>query len=165
MKASTELLAILHEVQLALAIISESESKAIPHPGKWSKIQVLGHLIDSAINNLNRFVRLQKTNDLLFEGYDQPFWVAAQNYQNSPWSEIVGLFMALNTQIAAMIRIIPEERLTEPRATHSISWPTYYRKKVGAPYSLEFLIWDYIAHLEHHLKQILPDYQPKILKA
>ena len=58
-----------------LHAISESQSQVSPVEGQWSAKQVLGHLIDSAANNHQRFVRAQFTADLVFPGYDQEQWV------------------------------------------------------------------------------------------
>lgn len=38
---------------------SKEELLSKPAPGKWSKLEILGHLIDSAINNLKRFTEIQ----------------------------------------------------------------------------------------------------------
>jgi hypothetical protein len=56
--------------------ISEHESMEVVG-SKWTRKQLLGHLIDSASNNYQRFVRLQQGNLVGFPGYDQEFWVAA----------------------------------------------------------------------------------------
>jgi hypothetical protein len=60
-----------------------------PAPDRWSKKEILGHLIDSAANNHQRFVRAQGTPRLEFPGYEQEFWVATQAYASAPgpiWS-------------------------------------------------------------------------------
>jgi hypothetical protein len=40
-----------------LAAFSEAESEERPAPERWTKKEVVGHLIDSASNNHQRFVR------------------------------------------------------------------------------------------------------------
>ncbi len=53
---------------------------AKPVPERWSKQEVLGHLIDSAMNNIRRLVVSQyEPNQKMIYYQDQ--WVAAQNYQ------------------------------------------------------------------------------------
>lgn len=71
-----------------LAKISEEESERTRGSGKWSKKEILGHLIDSAANNHQRFVRAQLTPSLAFPGYEQERWVAIQQYQETAWSEL-----------------------------------------------------------------------------
>ena len=58
-----------------LQAISEADSFKTRGPGSWSRKQILGHLTDSALNNLHRFVRAQQGGELTFPDYDQPFWV------------------------------------------------------------------------------------------
>ncbi len=70
----------------ALRAIDEQASARAPAPGKWCPREVLGHLIDSASNNHQRFVRVRFQDDLVFEGYDQDAWVAAQRYREASWS-------------------------------------------------------------------------------
>src|SRR6476660_1623273 len=69
-------------------------------PGKWSPKQIVGHLIDSAVNNHARFVRAQLQDDLVFPGYDQDGWVRLQRYADAPWEDLVALWAAFNRHIA-----------------------------------------------------------------
>ena len=59
---------------------------ARPDPGEWSIKEIFGHLIDSASNNHQRFVRLQITDNLSFPDYsrDNGTWIAVQKYQEAP---------------------------------------------------------------------------------
>lgn len=128
------------------------ELEAIDEPGSlrtrgaesWSRKQVLGHLVDSALNNLHRFVRAQQADELVFPGYEQRSWVDAGGYQERPWRSIVSLWSELNAQVAHVVARIPPERL----ATHC-------RIGEGPPVTLEFIARDYVKHLRHHLEQIL----------
>src|SRR5580693_6344926 len=72
-----------------LRAISDEDSSARPVPGKWSKKEILGHLIDSAANNHQRFIRLQMARELTLPGYDQAGWVKANGYQQTSWSDVV----------------------------------------------------------------------------
>src|SRR5687768_5883595 len=65
-------------------------------PGKWSPKQVLGHLIDSASVNHERFVRARQLEDLVFPGYDQVEWVNAQRYVDASWAELIELWLRYN---------------------------------------------------------------------
>ena len=67
-----------------LLTFSDIEAATRPAPGKWSRKEIIGHLIDSASNNHGRFVRAQLQDDLIFAGYDQEEWVRAQRYQERP---------------------------------------------------------------------------------
>ena len=110
---------------------------------RWTRKQVLGHLIDSAANNHQRFIRLQHGDLRGFPGYDQEFWVQAGAYQHSTWNDLLVLWRSYNLQLAMVIAHL------DP-ATLSAQW-------VDRQVSLEFLITDYVDHLQHHLRQIHPD--------
>jgi hypothetical protein len=72
-------------------------------PGKWIKKEVLGHLIDSAANNHQRFVRAQAVDPFVGPGYDQDAWVAAHGYRHRPWAELVDLWAGLNHHLAQLL--------------------------------------------------------------
>jgi hypothetical protein len=124
--------------------ISEPESEIRPAPGKWSKKEIIGHLIDSASNNHQRFVRAQETPNLSLPSYTQNFWVSRKNYQSEPWKTLVALWTTYNTHLAHVISNIPadcEEHL--------------WTSGSGQPMTLKALAEDYVKHAEHHLQQIL----------
>ena len=75
--------------------------------GKWSRKEILGHLIDSAANNHTRFVRAAGQDDLIFPGYAQDDWVRAQNYAAAPWNEVVTLWHSYNRHIARVMAAVP----------------------------------------------------------
>src|SRR5690349_22511062 len=91
--------------------IDEAAASKRPAPEKWSKKEILGHLIDSAANNHQRFVRLQLHSRVDLPGYDGDEWVRVQRYQNRPWSEIVDLWQMYNTQLAVLIRDVDAQAL------------------------------------------------------
>lgn len=134
----------LRQTMPALEAISETDSLRLRGAGSWSRKQILGHLIDSALNNLHRFVRAQQTEELVFPGYDQRRWVDAGGYSERPWPALVSLWGALNAQVAHVIAAIPAERLGTP-----------CRIGDGPPVSLEYIARDYVKHLRHHLEQVL----------
>jgi len=113
-------------------------------PGKWMKKEILGHLIDSAANNHQRFVRAPAADPFVGPGYDQNAWVAANRYRERPWSELVDLWAGLNRHLAHVIAGVPAEKL-QTRCLIGDSQP--------AP--LEWWIRDYVRHLKHHLAQIV----------
>ena len=121
-----------------------------PAPGKWSKKEILGHLIDSARYNLQRFTEAPLKEDGAYrvQTYPQDELVAANNYQEMLTEDIVLLWQSLNNQICHALAQIPENTLNHllliGNETQSLQW----------------LIDDYVIHMEHHFKQILEDKQP-----
>ena len=134
--------------------MSELDSAKPPTPGKWSPKEVLGHLIDSASNNHQRFVRAQFTDDLVFPGYDQETWVAAQRYRSAPWPELVGLWSGFNLHLARVIEAAPASVRERPRARHNLHEIAWKAIPEDQPATLEYFMRDYVAHLRHHLAQI-----------
>src|SRR5438046_5377776 len=92
-----------------LAGFSEAESERRPSPGRWAKKEVVGHLIDSASNNHQRFVRGQLTSGQDFPRYDQEQWVRIQDYQSARWADLIDLWRAYNIHILHVIACMTEE--------------------------------------------------------
>ncbi len=137
-----------------LLLINEERSEQRSSDGKWSAKEIIGHLIDSAANNHQRFVRAQFTDDLVFPGYAQAEWVQAQGYQRESWPQLVGFWQAYNQHLHHIISCLPEEQLKKLRAPHSLQQIAWKTVSAQQPVTLEYLIRDYIAHLKHHLDQI-----------
>jgi hypothetical protein len=112
-----------------LHAMSDDVASAPTAPGKWSRKQLIGHLIDSATNNHQRFVRVEP------EGfkYDQNHWVETQQYARASWPSLIALWREYNLHLAYVIDAMNDETRTK----------------------LDALIAGYIEHLEHHLGQIL----------
>src|SRR5881397_613769 len=91
--------------------VKDAEASIRPAPGKWMKKEILGHLIDSAANNHQRFVRAPAADPFVGSGYDQNAWVAANRYRERPWSELVELWAVLNRHLAHVIAGVPAEKL------------------------------------------------------
>ena len=142
-QTSARLIQIVDETEARLSAITEPESETRPAAGKWSRKEVLGHLIDSASNNHQRFVRAQLDGALSFPGYQQEAWNRAQQYQSEPWANLVRLWASYNRHLAHVIAAIPNEAGLTKCVIGS-----------GASITLEFLVTDYLTHLEHHLQQI-----------
>ena len=139
-----DLTALVDETVPTLEAIGEEGSFKTRGPGTWSRKEILGHVIDSALNNVHRFVRAQQEDELAMPDYDQPGWVAAGGYQERPWAELVRLWSGLNAQLGHVISRIPADRLDTP-----------CRIGGSEAMTLEFVVRDYVRHLRHHLKQIL----------
>ncbi|HEY8928716.1 MAG TPA: DinB family protein [Mucilaginibacter sp.] len=114
-----------------------------PAPGKWSKKQIIGHLIDSAQINLQRFVRCTYQENFKLT-YDQVEWVEAQRYQQADAEELLNLWNLLNRQIIRVWENYPEDRLMI-KCDNS--------KTTESPHTVEWLAADYVEHMRHHLKQ------------
>lgn len=124
--------------------ISEEEWSYKATAEKWSKKEIIGHLCDSAFTNIRRFVVTQyNENENIV--YDQNAWVKAQNYQNVPTAELINLWKALNYQVVHIVENIPDEALQRTCDT---------TKTELQRFTLEFIIKDYVDHLQHHLKAI-----------
>ena len=126
-----------------LVDISEADASHKPAPNKWCKKEILGHLIDSAGNNHQRFVRCQFTPLLEFPEYDQDPWVAAQAYATEPWADLVNLWLLVNRHLLHIVK-------SAPANVHA------HELKIGDhnPMRFDALVPSYLKHLEHHLEQI-----------
>jgi hypothetical protein len=112
-------------------------------PEKWSTKQVMGHLIDSAANNHQRFVRLQEGTELSLPKYAQEHWVNSQDYQHEAWMDILELWRAYNKHLIHVVSRVPEKSLTNT-----------CRVGDNEPATLQFLIEDYVDHMKNHLASI-----------
>jgi hypothetical protein len=134
--------------------ISEAQSAIPRSQGKWSPKEIIGHLIDSAANNHQRFVRAQFTDDLVFAGYEQENWVRVQNYQGEAWSELVALWKLYNGHILHLVSLIPEETRTRLRSKHNLHQIASDTIREDEPVTLDYFIRDYLDHMKKHLGQI-----------
>jgi len=150
---------IASNVLKELKNMDDSEMSIKPSTEKWSKKEILGHLIDSAYNNHLRFMRATEKPDLIFPGYDQPKWVRRNNYQNRPTSEIISTWRVVNNHIFELIIGIPDEVMNRKTTRHNFDLICMHYLEREKPTSLSYLVWDYLDHMEHHIAQILPDYQ------
>ena len=140
-----------------LSDMSEAESRRKSSPDDWSPAEVLGHLIDSAANNHQRFVRAQFTDDLVFSGYEQERWVSSQKYSDESWPEMIQLWSAYNLHLLHVASVIPEDVLTKARSPHSLDQIAFKLVDKNDAATLEYLIRDYVDHLRHHLDQIFAE--------
>jgi len=138
-----ELREILNAYEKKIDAISDEDFLAKPRPGKWSKQEVLGHLIDSAQNNLRRFICSQYEVTPPLITYQQDFWVAANGYQQAPRAELMALWRLLNLRICAVLENMPADNYSKTSNTGSLR-------------TLEWLADDYVKHMRHHINQIIP---------
>jgi DinB superfamily len=138
-----------------LLALSESEAARAGAGGKWSPKQVIGHLIDSASNNHQRFVRAQFTDELVFAGYEQDRWVDVQQYQDAEWPALVDFWQQYNLHLARVVDAVPDAVRYQQRTLHNLHQIAFGKVLQSEPATLEYLMHDYVDHLSHHLRQIL----------
>lgn len=134
---------ILDRVTPALGSFDEETSSQPRLAGGWSAKQVLGHLIDSASNNHQRFVRAALYGGLEFPNYDQNGWSRMEAFQDAPWMLLVEGWTAANRVLAHVLAHLPAEAASAP-----------CRIGDNPAVSLDELARDYLRHLLHHLAQL-----------
>lgn len=137
--------------------LSDAEASARRAPGKWSRKEIVGHLVDSASNNHQRFVRAAFQQDLVFPGYDQDAWLALQRHARAPWAELVALWRSYNLHLARVVEALPAELRTRATTRHNFDVIAWRAVVPGEARTLEWFIRDYAGHLDHHLRQALDD--------
>ena len=155
---ASELVQIVDRAAEQLRALPEAQAD-LALDGQWSAKQILGHLIDSAANNHQRFVRAQFTNDLVFQGYAQEDWLRVQYYVDEPWSAMIDFWQLYNLHLAHVIAHIPESVLRQPRLPHSLDRIAWQIVPADQPATLEYLIRDYLGHLQDHLDQLFATLQ------
>lgn len=150
---------IIDTVRPRLLECKDKEVAQRPAPEKWSPKEIIGHLIDSASNNHQRFVRAQFTEELIFDGYRQVEWVQVQHYNSANWENLVQLWYYFNWQLARVIELVPEPQKYQLRPKHNLDKIAMKTIPTEKPATLEYFMIDYVKHLEHHLLQIFPDYE------
>ncbi len=137
-----------------LQAISEEEARRPRGEGKWSAQQIIGHLIDSAANNHQRFVLAQLKDDLAFPGYQQEEWVHVQHYDTAAWPVLVQLWQSYNLHLLHIMTHVPAAKLQMPCTQHTLDRIAWQTVRASEPVTLEYLMRDYIGHIQNHLRQI-----------
>jgi len=122
--------------------ISILEEKTSEH--KWSKKEILGHLIDSSIHNLVRFTEINYAiKPYIYRTYNQNDLVKINQYQEMDIEELVQFWLSTNMQILRLCKAASDEVLS-------------YKIQIddNSIIDLKYLMTDYVAHLEHHINQI-----------
>ena len=144
-KIASQLVTLIDQHTKALHAISADKMEYKPSATKWSKKEIIGHMADSAQNNIRRFVVAQY-EDAPHIVYNQDQWVAISNYQQYKTADLIGLWQLLNKHIVVILKNISPEmakRTCQTQDLHTIEW----------------LADDYVKHLRHHLHQVL-DLEP-----
>ena len=135
----------LVRIRTALFALPQDLADVPWRSGGWTRKQILGHMLDSAANNHQRFVRASLDGRYSGPTYDQQAWVNAHGYAEQSWSTLLAWWSALHQMLNAVVERIPEERLDTVRYIDD-----------DPPTTLRFRIEDYIVHLDHHLRQMTP---------
>src|ERR1700722_2068078 len=139
---STRLLGLVDVAEPRLCEVSEPESTEPILTGGWSRKQIIGHLIDSASNNHQRFVRALLQDEIHLPTYDQEGNVRVQRYQEMQWGQLVGLWESYNRFLAHVLAGVPNAKLS-----------TLCYIGNNPVMTLEELAEDYVRHMQHHLDQ------------
>ena len=121
--------------------LTEEDFVLKPAPGKWSKKEILGHLVDSIQNNTRRFIVAQYEEQPHIV-YAQDYWVTSAGYQQYNTNDLIALWTLMNKHACVILK----------------NMPNGWEKKeclTGTLHSIEWLAEDYNKHLLHHLHQIL----------
>jgi hypothetical protein len=132
------------EAAAQFARFTDADTSAPQADGKWSRKQLLGHLIDSAANNHQRFIRGQLDEPHAFPGYEQEAWVERNGYTDTAWSDLVALWQNYNLHLLRVLARIPPDHLNVQCTVGD-----------SEPMTLGYIAEDYVRHLKHHLRQLL----------
>jgi hypothetical protein len=143
MEIGSWLQSVVGTAEPRLRAIRDDQASAARRAGAWSRKQILGHLIDSATNNHQRFIRAQGAAVLRLPGYAQDDWVLYQHYGERSWTDLVDFWCSYNRHLSHVIARIPEPHRGVPCEIGESSAVT-----------LSYVALDYVGHVEHHLSQI-----------
>jgi hypothetical protein len=133
----------IEKLRAALLALQPALADVPWRDGGWTRKQIVGHLLDSAANNRQRFVRAAIDGLYAGPGYEQDAWVAAHGYSDAPWETLLRWWQAEHEILMAAVDRIPEERL---EASCQVA--------DDAPVTLRFLIEDYVRHQQGHFRQL-----------
>jgi len=148
MSRTVELEMILNEASIQFDSIPSEKWIEKKKPSAWSKLEILGHLVDSAMNNMRRCIVSQYEENQKIV-YRQDEWVTYQDYKQADPAQLIQLWKLLNIQFARTINAIPPDKLLNRCDTG---------KGIFESHTLEFIIADYVVHLKHHLEELLPGF-------
>ena len=141
---ATDLGRTVAEARPLLLKLNNADTSKRPSPAKWCKKEILGHLLDSACNNHQRFVRAAIQGNLTFPGYAQDKLVELQRFRDMDWGFLVDLWTSYNRFLAHVLTCLPAQAAKITCAIGDYE-----------PATLGWIAEDYVAHLKHHLNQIL----------
>lgn len=139
---SEQVTEIVRQARPWLQALTEASASRPEKPGKWCAKEVIGHLMDSAINNHARLMRLQIEAKPNLSRYEQMAWVSLQHYADGDWGRLLEGWATLNEHFAWAVSHIDKPHLSNMGTV------------AGVDLTLGFLIEDYIAHMDHHLRAL-----------
>ena len=142
-ETAREFRAEIERLRGALRALSPALADTPWRVGGWTRKQIVGHLLDSAANNRQRFVRAAIDGQYAGPGYAQDAWVAAHGYGDESWATLLRWWQAEHEILIAAVDRIPEERLDASCVVGD-----------DAPVTLRFLIEDYVRHQQWHFNQL-----------
>ena len=142
-ETAREFRAEIERLRSALLALSPALADTPWQAGGWTRKQIVGHLLDSAANNRQRFVRAAIDGQYAGPGYAQDDWVAAHGYGDESWETLLRWWQAEHEILAAVVERVPEERLEAMCVVGD-----------DAPVTLRFLIEDYLRHQRGHFTQL-----------
>jgi len=128
----------------ALLTISPAQADTPWREGGWTRKQIVGHLLDSAANNRQRFVRAAIDGEYVGPNYAQEAWVAAHGYEYEAWETLLRWWRTEHEILAAVVDRIPDSRLDAK-----------CRVGDGPVVTLRSLIEDYLRHHRQHFQQLV----------
>ena len=142
-ETAREFRAEIERLRSALLALSPALADTPWRAGGWTRKQIVGHLLDSAANNHQRFVRAAIDGQYAGPKYAQDAWVAAHGYGDESWETLLRWWQAEHEILAAVVERVPEERLEAMCVVGD-----------DAPVTLRFLIEDYLRHQRGHFTQL-----------
>jgi hypothetical protein len=147
------MIATTNKLDALLIVIEEYISKTsaveLNHkasPENWSKKQIIGHLIDSGINNMQRFTSvLIEKEPFRIRPMHQVELVEVNEYQHAEIEELLAFLISINIRIKNLM-------LLQNAETLSTKIELYTK---GNTSDLRYLMEDYVAHFEQHINQII----------
>lgn len=133
----------LQQIEAELAALPETLADVPWRSGGWTRKQIVGHMVDSAANNHQRFVRAAIDGSYAGPDYAQQEWVNAHGYEAQSWPTLLRWWQCQHQILAAVVERIPDERLNANCTVGS-----------GTAVTLDFLITDYLRHQRWHLDQL-----------
>ena len=141
---ATDLGRTVAQAKPLLTQLTNADTTGRPSPRKWAKKEILGHLLDSASNNHQRFLRAALAGSLTFPNYEQDELVKLQRFREMDWNFLVDTWTSYNRLLAHILSVLPSKAGAA-------------KCKIGKnkPATLAWIAEDYVAHLKHHLNQIV----------
>ncbi len=143
-----ELIRLINEWEIKLTTLPEDVITQRRNSQNRTIKQIVGHMVDSASNNIHRIIHLQyQVSPLIFPDYanfgNNDRWIAIQNYQHENWEGLIQLWKYSNYHIVHVINNVSMDKLDH-----------IWINALGEPIALKNMITDYLRHIKLHLNEI-----------